>query len=520
MMLSLVTGVLAAALTLAAVVAQGVRWLRVLQREHYAPRPLLRFVGRWNSTPLLGSSKLPGKTPLLLATLQIAVIVTLVVLGFELVAVVLLSIGAWFLPLGLGRRGRTSPLAWTRRLRTVAVVASLVDLVIAGSGFAFGHPAATAAVGILAVPFAVAFAALVTAPFEDRLAQSFVAQARERLVRVAPTVVAITGSYGKTSTKHHLAELLGSRHGIVPTPRSFNNRAGLSRAINENLTDGSTVFIAEMGTYGLGEIAALCEWCPPTLSVVTSIGPVHLERMKSLENIATAKYEITERASTVVLNTDDPILASWVDRLNAEGKRVVTAGSVSEASVRVVSEAERWLIIRDGVTVAEVLPVAGVHETNLACAIAAAFELGADPYEVATRISHLTPAQHRLTVVTAPSGLTIIDDTFNANPASARSALALLGSIPSAGRRVVVTPGLIELGPEQEAANVTVGRDVAALGATLISVARTNAGALRTGFGTSCEAFATRELAVSWVRANLGATDVVLYLNDLPDHYP
>ena len=157
---------------------------------------------------------------------------------------------------------------------------------------------------------------------------------------------------------------------------------------------------------------------------------------------------------------------------------------------------------------------------RLACAIAAAFELGADPYEVATRISHLTPAQHRLTVVTAPSGLTIIDDTFNANPASARSALALLGSIPSAGRRVVVTPGLIELGPEQEAANVTVGRDVAALGATLISVARTNAGALRTGFGTSCEAFATRELAVSWVRANLGATDVVLYLNDLPDHYP
>ena len=110
-----------------------------------------------------------------------------------------------------------------------------------------------------------------------------------------PRVVAITGSYGKTSTKNHLAQLLGD-DGVVVTPRSFNNRAGLSRAINENLADGTRVFVAEMGTYGPGEIRALCSWCVPEIAIVTAIGPVHLERMKRLEVIEAAKYEITERA--------------------------------------------------------------------------------------------------------------------------------------------------------------------------------------------------------------------------------
>ena len=170
--------------------------------------------------------------------------------------------------------------------------------------------------------------------------------------------------------------------------------------------------------------------------------------------------------------------------------------------------------------VAEVLPVAGIHETNLACAIAACFELGGDPYEVATRISHLTAAQHRLTVVRAPSGLKIIDDTFNANPASATAALELLDSIPEAGRKVVITPGLIELGSKQVSENEALGRAIKAAGASLVAVGRTNVRALTTGFDGEHLRFDIREQAVAWVRANLGETDVVLYLNDLPDHYP
>ena len=514
----------ALAFTVVAVGAQGVRWLRVLQREHYEPASVRRFFVRWAIVPVASSKSVErssGTKPVAIVPLAMVTCVVFALIRLDAVAIVVAVAYGWWLPTGLSRKGRTSALNWTRRLKTVAAVAGLLEVAVLLIALATPRFFLVLTLAIYLVPTAVQFAAAITQPFENRLAQKFVDQATQRLAEVHPTVVAITGSFGKTSTKHHLAELLGGRHGVVPTPRSFNNRAGLSRAINENLTSGTTVFIAEMGTYGLGEIADLCSWCTPDIAVVTSIGPVHLERMGTIDVIEAAKYEITNRASTIIVNCDDARLAKWTGKLEAAGKRVVTAGSSSvAASVRVVGENERWKILRDGVEVAEVMPVAGVHETNLACAIAAAFELGADPYEVATRISHLTPAQHRLSVVTAPSGLTVIDDTFNANPASATSALSLLKSIPATGRRVVVTPGLIEMGSEQAQANNSLGRAIRSTGALLVTVARTNAVALAEGFDQAHQRFDTREEAVSWVRSNLGATDVVLYLNDLPDHYP
>jgi len=512
------------AFTLVAIGAQGVRWLRVLQREHYEPEAVARFFLRWawfrlpgpNNRNEIVPARSLGDWPI-----AVAICVALVLAGFD-GAPLTVAVGyGWWLPQGLTRRGRTSPLNWTRRLKTVATVALILEAGILIVALLMPSTYVVLALAISAVPSVIQFAATLTAPFENRLAQKFVDQAARRLAEVDPTVVAITGSFGKTSTKHHLAELLGGRHGVVPTPRSFNNRAGLSRAINENLVNGTSVFIAEMGTYGLGEIRALCAWCPPEIAIVTAIGPVHLERMGTLEVIDQAKFEITELAHTVILNIDDARLAAWVPILKAAGKRVVTAGSTSQgAEVRVLLQQERWNILRDDVVVAEVLPVAGIHESNLACAIAASFELGGDAYEVATRISHLTAAQHRLTVVRAPSGLTVIDDTFNANPASATAALELLMSIPVSGRRVVITPGLIELGNEQISENESLGRAIKAAGASMVVVARTNARALTTGFDGEHLRFDSREEAVAWVRSNLGETDLVLYLNDLPDHYP
>ncbi|MEI8147812.1 MAG: UDP-N-acetylmuramoyl-tripeptide--D-alanyl-D-alanine ligase [Actinomycetes bacterium] len=510
--------------TLIAIGAQGVRWLRVLQREHYEPAAVARFFFRWAIVRLPSPSNRHQNGPSRWLgdwTITAAFCVALLLAGFDGAALAVAVGYGWWLPQRLTRRGRTSRLNWTRRLKTVAIVATVLELFILTGGFFALNIYFSMVAAIALVPAVIQLAAEITAPMEDRLAQKFVDQAARRLAEVSPTVVAITGSFGKTSTKHHLAELLGGRQGVVPTPRSFNNRAGLSRAINENLVSGTSVFIAEMGTYGPGEIRALCDWCPPEIAIVTSIGPVHLERMRTLDVIDQAKFEITERAQTVILNIDDVRLAAWVPTLEAAGKKVITAGSSSQAAqVRVVLEHERWKILRDDVVVAEVLPVAGIHETNLACAIAACFELGGDPYEVATRISHLTAAQHRLTVVRAPSGLTIIDDTFNANPASTTAALELLDSIPVAGHKVVITPGLIELGSKQVSENEALGRAIMAAGASLVVVGRTNVRSLTTGFDGEHLRFDIREQAVAWVRANLGETDVVLYLNDLPDHYP
>jgi len=362
---------------------------------------------------------------------------------------------------------------------------------------------------------------LVLTPYERRLAGKYVDQAVARLERVRPLIVGITGSYGKTSTKHHLAALLGGRDGVVSSPRSFNNRAGLSRAINENLADGTKVFIAEMGTYGPGEIAELCSWCPPELAVVTAIGPVHLERMRSLDVIERAKYEITAPARVVVLNVDDARLACWVDRLEERGKRVRTAGlSTNSASVRVYDQDARWHVSVEGEDVGSLELVTGLQATNLACAVAAALEVGASVQEVVARLDFVVPVANRANVAQAPSGVMVIDDTFNANPASARAAISMLAKLRVPGRKFVVTPGLIELGATQFEENFAVATEVRSVGAGLVVVGRTNARALSRGYAGPVERFDTRDQAVAWVRSSLVRGDGVLYLNDLPDHYP
>ena len=350
----------------------------------------------------------------------------------------------------------------------------------------------------------------------------FVKQAAARLAQVAPTVVAITGSYGKTSTKNHLAHLLAGTRRVVATPASFNNRAGLARAINEHLAEGTEVFLAEMGTYGPGEIAELCRWCPPTISVITAIGPVHLERFGSEDRIVEAKAEITTGADLVVLNVDDARLAALADRLAADGRRVVRCSSRDRADVTVLRVGPTMALRRAGRLVAADLAVrAGAQPSNLACAVAVALELGVAEADVVSRLGTLPAVANRLAVAQAPSGVLVVDDTFNSNPAGARAALGVLAGLGASGRRAVVTPGMVELGRRQADENRRLGQEAAEVASDVVVVGRTNRRALLKGAATaSPRCFRTRGEAVHWVRATLGPGDAVLYENDLPDHYP
>ena len=504
--------------------AQMLRWLRVLQREHYEPASMARFWRRWTwgSLRYTRVGTLHRFRPLSLSylmwcTFPLTLLVALVAHRAAVFVIAAVVYGIWC-PWHLTPTGRTSALQWTRRLRTVAAAGLGTSIIVVILGLVLGQLLVAAALTVWIVPFTLALAARGLAPYEGRLAGRFVTQAQQRLARVHPVVVGITGSYGKTSTKNHLADLLRGDGGVVATPKSFNNRAGLSRAINEGLADATRVFIAEMGTYGPGEIADLCAWCPPDISVVTAIGPVHLERMKSLDVIESAKFEITESARVVVVNVDDDRLAQWPRRLGE--RRVRTAGSTRAADVAVVTDEGRWHVWVDGEEVAQLDPVVGLQATNVACAIAVALEVGVLTSELPRRLAALTPVANRAHVVVAPSGVVVVDDTFNANPASARASLAILESLDVTGRRVVVTPGLIELGREQAPLNEDLGRDVRRRGMELVVVGRTNAGGLSVGFGAETRHFRVRDQAVAWVREALVAGDAVLYLNDLPDHYP
>ncbi|HEY3428229.1 MAG TPA: Mur ligase family protein, partial [Acidimicrobiia bacterium] len=239
----------------------GLRWLRVSQREHYLPPMATRFALRWWTSSTLNR---------VLGLIALAGVV-----GSFFVDPILgwLGLAGALGPIGLGLRGRTSPLLWTPRLRRLALVSGVLVVLFGVWSTLTKHPGPAAA-AIVVVPRLVDAAAAVLSRFERRAGDQWVERARARLSASGARVVAITGSYGKTTTKNYLAHLLGGSGTVVATPASFNNRMGLARAINEQLTPGTSVFIAEMGTYGPGEIRDLCDFVPPDVAVITAIGPV------------------------------------------------------------------------------------------------------------------------------------------------------------------------------------------------------------------------------------------------------
>lgn len=496
------------AATLAAAVPAGLRWLRVAQREHYIPGSTLRFAWRWWSVS--------AENRTLFGLAVVAAPASLVWPVVALLTVAAVAAG----PVGLAVRGRTSPLAWTARLRRVAAVAALVVAAAAAVSLLVSHPLPVV-LGGLALPAAVDLALVLLGPLERRLSQPWVDRARRRLAEVGPRVVAITGSYGKTSTKGLVAHLLAGTARVVATPASFNNRLGLARSINEHLSSGTEVFVAELGTYGPGEIAEMCSWVTPEVGVITAIGPVHLERMKSEERIAAAKREILQQARVAVLNVDHPLLRRIADAEEAH-RRVVRCSVTDPAADVLVDKA--GVVLVQGVEVARLDPDATVHPSNLACALGAVLALGFEPSAVAPRLRDLPVPPHRQAVGRSERGFAIIDDTYNSNPAGAEAALELLASLAAPeGKRVVVTPGMVELGERQAEENQAFAAAAARVATHLLVVGRTNRRALLAGArvgGAVVIVVPSREAAVAWARESLGPGDAVLYENDLPDHYP
>ena len=493
----------------AASVPAGLRWLRIAQREHYLPPAVSRFSVRWWTA---------GYPNLALAAAAIiAAAAEWWWSGAALVAVAIEGHG----PPGLGMRGVTSPLVWTNRLVRVATTTALLMAAVLAWSAAAGR-AGLAAAALVAMPAMVDVALAINLPLERALSNKWVTEAAGRIKRVAPRVVAITGSYGKTSTKLYLAHLLEGRVRVVASPASFNNRLGLARAINERLSPGTEVFIAEMGTYGPGEIAEMCTWIPPEVAVITAIGPVHLERMRTEERILAAKKEILAEDAVAVLGIDHPGLSQLAESESRAGRRVIRCSGAGRPCAVDVDPGSGKVKV-EGRPIGEV-DLRIHHPLNVAAAVGAVLALGGNPDEIAPRLGTLPSPDHRLATVVNERGVTVMDDTFNANPEGARAALGRLAERSSpGGKRVVVTPGLVEMGPRRRLENRALGEAAAEAGTHLLVVGRTNRRALLEGArGGEARVLVldNRLQAVRWARANLERGDTILYENDLPDHYP
>jgi UDP-N-acetylmuramoyl-tripeptide--D-alanyl-D-alanine ligase len=287
-------------------------------------------------------------------------------------------------------------------------------------------------------------------------------------------VVAITGSAGKTTTKDAIAAVLGARYRVVKNRGNLNNHLGLPISLVE-LRTAPDVAVMELGMNHAGEIRVLVDIARPDVRVWTNVGDAHIGFFGSREAIADAKGEILEQADAdtlLVCNADDPLVMA---RVAAFPGRIVTFGVSERADVRAVSVEDRGV----AGTEAEVVTPAGAlrltlalpgrgHLLNALAAAAVGVELQVPLADVAHRLARLTAGDHRGAVLTAASGATVIDDSYNSSPSALARSLDVLAASRPEGRRIAVLGEMLELGDQTLALHEASGRAAAAAGLDLL----------------------------------------------------
>ncbi|MFJ5645856.1 UDP-N-acetylmuramoyl-tripeptide--D-alanyl-D-alanine ligase [Streptomyces sp. NPDC093223] len=336
------------------------------------------------------------------------------------------------------------------------------------------------------------------------------------------TVVAITGSAGKTSTKDFIAQVLPGT--VVATPESFNNEIGLPLTIT--LADAATDhLVLEMGARHIGDIRDLTQIAPPDVSVVTNVGTAHIGEFGGRDNIAQAKGEIIEAlqpGGLAVLNADDAYVREMRDRTQA---RVVTYGLSEQATIRAQDvtvdgngHASYTLITPEGSAPVSLQFVGDVQVHNSLAAAAVGRNAGLDTAQIATRLSQALPrSRWRMETTTRPDGVTIVNDAYNANPDSMRHSLDALASMTGGRdqRSVAVLGRMNELGDQARDAHQSVGRYAAGLDLDqIILVGGDEAGWMQegvTGGGGKAVHLPDQDTALNLLRNTLRPGDVVLF---------
>ena len=381
------------------------------------------------------------------------------------------------------------------------------------------------------LPLWTALAGLIAWPLEKLISEMYFRDAQRKLRERTDLIkIGITGSYGKTSVKFILGTLLQEKYQTLVTPASFNTPMGVTRVIRERLRPAHQVFVAEMGARHVGDIREMCRLVHPTLGVLTSVGPQHLDTFKTLERIKQTKYELMDaipQDGCCFFPEDGGICAELYAR-TAKPKRRVAVGDptadVWAEKITVSPQGSHFVLHAGADSVTCTTRLLGAHNIqNILLAASVCLELHMTLAQVARGIGKLEPVEHRLQLIRGAGGVTVIDDAFNANPAGAKAALEVLSGFP--GRRICVTPGMVELGEEEEELNRLFGRQMASACDIAILVGKKRARPIAEGL---CEAgFSRDDLHIT---ANLDEAtallsrttrpgDVVLFENDLPDNY-
>src|SRR3989338_2208705 len=385
---------------------------------------------------------------------------------------------------------------WTTKAQIIFTLANIFNVITLGNG-------------LLAIKIATRF----LLPFDILAKKILVFMAKRKINKITGlTVIGITGSYGKTTTKDAISHVLIHKYKTLKTEGNYNTPLGVAKTILKNLKQEHKIFVCEMAAYQIGDIKAIAELIRPKVGIVTAIGPMHLERFGTEKNIIKTKLELIESLPPdgigFLSKELEPQITKYFHNFNNGSKKITSKIEFFSSKVE--------LLIKIGKI----------------------FDMTEE--EIFGYIKTAPQTPHRQQVIRTSAGITIIDDTYNSNPAGFLSALEMLKNTP-AQRRILVTPGMIELGNRQFELNKEAARSAAKIADYVIIVGETNKKALREGLREELN-FSSRtsglednyadkeynkrifevidlEAAKSKLSELAIPNSTVLLENDLPDHY-
>ncbi len=381
--------------------------------------------------------------------------------------------------------------------------------------------------------FVVFIAMIINTPIEKCVYLHFKNMAQKKLSEMPNLkIIGITGSYGKTSSKNILSDILNIKYNALPTPRNLNTYNGLIMTVNNYMDKFTDIFIAEMGAYVRGEIAGLCKLIKPKYGILTRIGTAHLESFGSEENIIKGKFELIESLPSdgfAVLNGDDEkqvnyklknkVKTIWIgiDNENVDVRATNIKYSNKGSSFDVVFKGDPNKYHFE-------TKLLGNHNVyNILASIACGREFDIEMNDLILAVKNVKPVEHRLELKKL-GNFYQIDDAYNSNPIGAENACKILGMMP--GKKIVVTPGMIELGEKEYEYNKKFGEQIARVADIVILVGERQTKPIKEGLLTS--GFDKDQIIVfNDVRdaypfiGNIALNEEVyaLFENDLPDTY-
>ena len=428
------------------------------------------------------------------------------------------------------------PFVVTMRVKRTYITSAIVFTMICGicGSLLTGEEPRLYFIGLfpLLLPLWVALGGLCAWPIEKLVSEMYFRDAQKKLAARPDLIkIGITGSYGKPSVKFILGTILQEKFQVLVTPSSFNTPMGVPRIIREKLMPAHQVFVAEMGARHVGDIKELCRLVHPHHGVLTSVGPQHLDTFHTLERIKYTKYELMDAIPDggCCFFPDDKAICRELFDKTRKTKRLCSVHPGAEdadvwaTDIHVSPAGSSFILHTLNDEIACQTKLLGEHNIqNIILAATVGLHLGMNLRQIARGISRITPVEHRLQLIPS-TGVTIIDDAFNSNPKGAQAALKVLREFE--GRRIIITPGMVELGDGEDDFNHEFGLMMADCVDVAILVGKKHTSPIAKGLKEAgfpkenLYVVSSLDEATAILRQIGHPGDVALFENDLPDNY-